>query len=193
MLFTHALALSANNFFCKKKSLQVWTTTSVRIKIAKLIIVGTRITYQATGNRAPCYLMVCFWHKAVSIRYTTFHFWTSNTMHDSLRVVHVNVVLCTRKKRKNARCCIIPQCVLPNVPGTPAVRALSAASTPSSTSRAKTKKCYGNSARALSPRPQYISVFCTAAARPATQSTATIWTSYGSRCFYPLHQGFAVQ
>ena len=39
------LALSDNQFLCKKKSLR-----SVRIELTKLILVGTRITYKATGD-----------------------------------------------------------------------------------------------------------------------------------------------
>ena len=37
-------------FLCKKKSLRVCTVDSVRIELAKLMLVGTRITYQATGD-----------------------------------------------------------------------------------------------------------------------------------------------
>ena len=41
MLLTHALALSANQFLCKKKSRRVRTYVhSVRIELAKLILVG---------------------------------------------------------------------------------------------------------------------------------------------------------
>ena len=51
MLQTHALALSASHILCKKKSLRVrGYVHSVRIELAKLILVGTRITYQATGD-----------------------------------------------------------------------------------------------------------------------------------------------
>ena len=50
MLLTHALALSAinNRFLCARKSLYEYVH-SVRIELAKLILVGTRIAYQATG------------------------------------------------------------------------------------------------------------------------------------------------
>ena len=48
MLLTHDLALSANQFLCKKKSLRVCALGE--IELAKLILVGTRITYQATGD-----------------------------------------------------------------------------------------------------------------------------------------------
>ena len=47
MLLTHALALSANHFFERKSPYEY--AHSVRIELAKLILVGTRITYQATG------------------------------------------------------------------------------------------------------------------------------------------------
>ena len=49
MLLTHALALSANQFFYARKSPYEYVH-SVRIEPAKLILVGTRITYQATGD-----------------------------------------------------------------------------------------------------------------------------------------------
>ena len=48
MLLTHALALSAKSIFMQEKSLRVYVH-SVRIGPTKLILVGTRITYQATG------------------------------------------------------------------------------------------------------------------------------------------------
>ena len=48
MLLTHALALSAKQFFMQEKVPTSMCT--VRIKLAKLILVGTRITYQATGD-----------------------------------------------------------------------------------------------------------------------------------------------
>ena len=49
MLLTHTLALSANQFFYARKSPYEYVH-SVRIELAKLIVVGTRITYQATGD-----------------------------------------------------------------------------------------------------------------------------------------------
>ena len=49
MLLTHALALSADQFFNARKSPYEYVH-SVRIELAKLILVGTRITYQATGD-----------------------------------------------------------------------------------------------------------------------------------------------
>ena len=49
MFLTHALALSANQFFYAKKSPYEYVH-SVRIELAKLILVGTRTTYQATGD-----------------------------------------------------------------------------------------------------------------------------------------------
>ena len=49
MLLTHALALSANQFSYARKSPYEYVH-SVRIQLAKLILVGTRITYQATGE-----------------------------------------------------------------------------------------------------------------------------------------------
>ena len=49
MLLTHALALSANYFVYARKSPYEYVH-SVRIEIANLILVGTRITYQATGD-----------------------------------------------------------------------------------------------------------------------------------------------
>ena len=48
MLLTHALAHSANNFLRKKSPDEY--VHSVIIELAKLILVGTRITYQATGD-----------------------------------------------------------------------------------------------------------------------------------------------
>ena len=50
MLLTHALALSANNFLRKKSPDEY--VHSVIIELAKLILVGTRTTYQATGTPA---------------------------------------------------------------------------------------------------------------------------------------------
>ena len=47
MLLIHALALYANPFFYARKSPYEYVH-SVRIEHAKLILVGTRITYQAT-------------------------------------------------------------------------------------------------------------------------------------------------
>ena len=49
MLLAHALALSANHFFYARKNPYKYMH-SVRIALAKLILVGTRITYQATGD-----------------------------------------------------------------------------------------------------------------------------------------------
>ena len=49
MLLARALALSANQFFYAKKSPYEYVH-SVRIELAKLILVGTRTTYQATGD-----------------------------------------------------------------------------------------------------------------------------------------------
>ena len=49
MLLTHALALSADQFFDARESPYEYVH-SVRIELAKLILVGTRITYQATGD-----------------------------------------------------------------------------------------------------------------------------------------------
>ena len=51
MLLTHALALSANHFCYARKSCYEYVQ-SVRIELAKLILEGTRITYQATGTPA---------------------------------------------------------------------------------------------------------------------------------------------
>ena len=48
MLLTHALALSANQFYARKSPYEY--VRSVRIEPTKLILVGTRITYQATGD-----------------------------------------------------------------------------------------------------------------------------------------------
>ena len=47
MLLTHALALSANQL--QEKSPYEYAH-SVRIELAKMILVGTRITYQATRD-----------------------------------------------------------------------------------------------------------------------------------------------
>ena len=47
MLITHAVAHSANQFLCKKSPYEY--AHSVRNELAKLILVGTRISYQATG------------------------------------------------------------------------------------------------------------------------------------------------
>ena len=49
MLQTHALALSADHFFYARQSPYEYVH-SVRIELAKFILVGTRITYQATGE-----------------------------------------------------------------------------------------------------------------------------------------------
>ena len=57
MLLTHALALSADQFFNARKSPYEYVH-SVRIELAKLILVGTRITYQATGDAGYIYNMV---------------------------------------------------------------------------------------------------------------------------------------
>ena len=48
MLLTHAPALPLINFECMKSPYEYGY--SVRIELAKLISVGTRITYQATGD-----------------------------------------------------------------------------------------------------------------------------------------------
>ena len=47
MSLTHALVLSAKHFFYQRKSPFEYVH-SVRIELAKLILVGTRMTYQAT-------------------------------------------------------------------------------------------------------------------------------------------------
>ena len=52
MLLTHALALSANQFYARKSPYQY--VHSVRIELAKLILAGTRIPYQATGHAGTC-------------------------------------------------------------------------------------------------------------------------------------------
>ena len=49
MQLTHALALSADHLFYARKSPYEYVH-SVRTELAKLISVGTRITYQATGD-----------------------------------------------------------------------------------------------------------------------------------------------
>ena len=49
MLLTHAFALSADHSFYARKSPYEYVH-SVIIELAKLILVGTRITYQATGG-----------------------------------------------------------------------------------------------------------------------------------------------
>ena len=49
MLLTHALALPIKSIFYGRKSPYEYVH-SVRIELAKLILVGTRITYQATGD-----------------------------------------------------------------------------------------------------------------------------------------------
>ena len=49
MLLTHALALSVVLSLYASKSPYEYVH-SVRIELAKLILVGTRITYQATGD-----------------------------------------------------------------------------------------------------------------------------------------------
>ena len=49
MLLTHALALPIKSIFYGRKSPYEYVH-SVRIELAKLILVGTRITYQATGE-----------------------------------------------------------------------------------------------------------------------------------------------
>ena len=55
MLLTHALALSAIQFFYARKSPYEYVH-SVRIEPTKLILVGTRITYQATGDAGSYYV-----------------------------------------------------------------------------------------------------------------------------------------
>ena len=57
MLLTHALALSANHIVYSRKS-PYECVHSVRIGLAKLILVGTRITYQATGNAGLLLLLL---------------------------------------------------------------------------------------------------------------------------------------
>ena len=49
MLLTHSLALSANHFFYARKGPYEYVH-SVIFDLARLILVGTRITYQATGD-----------------------------------------------------------------------------------------------------------------------------------------------
>ena len=49
MLLIHALALSANQFFNARKSPYEYVQLVI-IELTKLILVGTRITYQATGD-----------------------------------------------------------------------------------------------------------------------------------------------
>ena len=57
MLRTHALALSDNHYFDASESPYEYVH-SVRIEPAKLILVGTRRTYQATGDAgAICHLI----------------------------------------------------------------------------------------------------------------------------------------
>ena len=51
MLLIHALALSANQFFNARKSPYEYVQLVI-IELTKLILVGTRITYQATGDAA---------------------------------------------------------------------------------------------------------------------------------------------
>ena len=53
MLLTHALALSANQFYARKSPYEY--VRSVRIEPTKLILVGTKITYQATGATKAVY------------------------------------------------------------------------------------------------------------------------------------------
>ena len=48
MLLTHALALALINLYARKSPYEY--AHSVRMELAKLILVGTRITYQATGD-----------------------------------------------------------------------------------------------------------------------------------------------
>ena len=57
MLLTHALALSANQLFYARKSPYEYVH-SVRIEPAKFILVGTRITYQATGDVGYIYRII---------------------------------------------------------------------------------------------------------------------------------------
>ena len=49
MLLIHALALSANQFFNARKSPYEYVQLVI-IELTKLILVGTRITYQATRD-----------------------------------------------------------------------------------------------------------------------------------------------
>ena len=55
MLLTHALALSASQLFARKSPYEY--VHSVRIEPTKLILVGTRITYQATGDAGICAIL----------------------------------------------------------------------------------------------------------------------------------------
>ena len=58
MLLTHALALSAYhgiNFYARKSPHEY--VHSVRFELTKMIIVGTRIIYQATGDAG---YVVCY-------------------------------------------------------------------------------------------------------------------------------------
>ena len=57
VLPTHALALSANHFFCARKSPYEYVH-SVRIELAQLILVVTRITYQATGDAGYFWVLI---------------------------------------------------------------------------------------------------------------------------------------
>ena len=49
MLLTHALSLSANQCFYARKSPYEYVH-AVRIEVVKSILVGTKITYQVTGD-----------------------------------------------------------------------------------------------------------------------------------------------
>ena len=61
MLLTHALlALSADQFFnARKKTYE--HVHSVRIELAKLILVGTKMTYQATGDAGNLHYCMCMY------------------------------------------------------------------------------------------------------------------------------------
>ena len=48
MLLTHVLALPLINFYARKSPYEY--VHSVKIELTKFILVGTRITYQATGD-----------------------------------------------------------------------------------------------------------------------------------------------
>ena len=61
MLLTHALALSANQFFMQERNPYEYAP-SVIIELAKLILVGTRITYQATGDAGLYIRNACIYY-----------------------------------------------------------------------------------------------------------------------------------
>ena len=57
MLLTHAFALSVDQSLCKKSPYEYMH--SVRIEHAKLILVVTRISYQATGDAGWVLILNC--------------------------------------------------------------------------------------------------------------------------------------